>query len=859
MAKSRRKQKICNRKLEKAKKQRKQKTQFAKVKAEVEMHLAEADRLMEEAESLFKYAVIKRIEQPQPSFNISASFTMRMLYEALQNDAGFNSAFRDLPEHWCPPFTKTTRYRDLQYRFAQRWLYYNQICSWKQTYSATLELYRSLIGSKEDRILCNECACFDWRYHLAGFEDRSPIDRGYFGDEKSKGDTGKITRSDFGGEYKITDSGTSFTLPSLAHALENEISCTLCSLLVSALKATATLEQFEHIARDAQPIEISCYSPFKNDLQDYWVLYTRFFSDQKAAVGTWDVITIRFTLHTTRDSLTWDPMVRMTLQDVGRDIIPSTQIDLSVIRSWWQKCKTEHSECRKKAKALSFNHTSARTVFRVIDVERNEVVIAPKACSYIALSYVWGGITAYQSKTFRKTSDVLTGDEIIPITRRRVPKTIRDAMRVTKLIGERYLWVDALCIVQDDDLEKAMTICQMNNIYQNSLLTIVAADGRDANSGLVGLEAGSRLIRSVVGCVDSIYLTIAEPAPELNNSPWSSRAWTYQEEQFSQRLLIFAHNRVYYKCSKGSFGEARPLKQLRDSILSTNLEPKLVNISEEEDQVLYAYTKHVEAYTSRNLTYEGDILHAFEGLMSHISSTSKNDFVFFWGLPTKDLIYALAWKSESSHLCMRRRSATTRYWGGVTYLYDNQHPMPITSSIEFPSWCWAGWVGPVRYDIFEYPRLSCWNSHENCFFSSTVEYLSLSDKQDTTRKEEAVVSILSLGILSLSADMASLDHERIKGYEKHCADDDSCEMCRGQTQFHSRTLVMDDGSVWESGMKEGILLLNAVGFIDDFCSHTVLLIRRDAENGIYYREGIIDLQKREWEAANPSRKDLRLG
>ena len=71
--------------------------------------------------------------------------------------------------------------------------------------------------------------------------------------------------------------------------------------------------------------------------------------------------------------------------------------------------------------------------------------------------------------------------------------------------------------------------------------------------------------------------------------------------------------------------------------------------------------------------------------------------------------------------------------------------------------------------------------------------------------------------------------------------------------------MMDDGSVWESGMREGILLLNAVGFVDDFCSHTVLLIRRDAENGIYYREGIIDLQKREWEAANPSRKNLRLG
>jgi Heterokaryon incompatibility protein (HET) len=363
-----------------------------------------------------------------------------------------------------------------------------------------LELYRSLIGSKEDRLLCDECARFDWRYHLVGFEGRSPMHWDNYGAGETTEDIEKRTRSDFGGEYELRDSETSFTLPSLANALENETSCTFCSLLVSALRATATGEQIEHIAKDAQPIEVCCKSPFDNDLQDRWVLYVRFCSDEQVAVGTWDVITIRFALHTTPDSLTCDPMVRRALKAAGRDTIPSTQIDLGVIRSWWQRCKAEHPECRKKSKGLSSDPTSTRMVFRVIDVEKNEVVIAPKACAYVALSYVWGGIDAYQSKKCRKTSDVLTGDEIVPIKRRRLPKTIRDAMRVTELIGERYLWVDALCIVQDDDFEKAMTISGMDKIYRNSLLTIVAADGRDAHSGLVGLEAGSRLIRSVVAC-----------------------------------------------------------------------------------------------------------------------------------------------------------------------------------------------------------------------------------------------------------------------------------------------------------------------------------------------------------------------
>ena len=70
---------------------------------------------------------------------------------------------------------------------------------------------------------------------------------------------------------------------------------------------------------------------------------------------------------------------------------------------------------------------------------------------------------------------------------------------------------------------------------------------------------------------------------------------------------------------------------------------------------------------------------------------------------------------------------------------------------------------------------------------------------------------------------------------------------------------MANGSMWEPGTKKGVLLLNAVGFNDNFCSHTVLLIRRDVESGICYTEGSIELQEREWEAAKPSREDLRLG
>lgn len=125
--------------------------------------------------------------------------------------------------------------------------------------------------------------------------------------------------------------------------------------------------------------------------------------------------------------------------------------------------------------------------------------------------------------------------------------------------------------------------------------------------------------------------------------------------------------------------------------------------------------------------------------------------------------------------------------------------------------------------------------------------------------QQAILDVWQKGILTFSAKVAKLEFENVKEYEKHCADDDSCEECRGGTQVRTRNLRMDDGSTWEEGVKEGFLLLEAYGFIDDFTSHTVFLFRRDAATGICYREGIIDLQRREWEAAKPKTENLRVG
>jgi hypothetical protein len=100
----------------------------------------------------------------------------------------------------------------------------------------------------------------------------------------------------------------------------------------------------------------------------------------------------------------------------------------------------------------------------------------------VALSYVWG-----EDPFFRTTKSEFTSLQRKGGLREShiiLPKTIKDAMLVVEMIGERFLWVDSLCIIQDDAAHKKEMISAMGSLYMHSLLTIVAMTGCNADAGL---------------------------------------------------------------------------------------------------------------------------------------------------------------------------------------------------------------------------------------------------------------------------------------------------------------------------------------------------------------------------------------
>jgi hypothetical protein len=187
---------------------------------------------------------------------------------------------------------------------------------------------------------------------------------------------------------------------------------------------------------------------------------------------------------------------------------------------------------------------------------------------YLALSYCWG--TSQKFVTTKATlPSMLRGIRLEDI-----PKTFRDAVYVTRQLGYQYIWIDALCIVQDSDSDKAEQISQIQHIYRNAAFTISASRSADCNDGFIGLvdldlenkpEVVSGKIpystpEGIVGCIQLRKLTLLD----TSNQPIHKRGWTYQEHCLSRRILSFG-SQISWQCAGG--------EHLNSGILKDEISP----------------------------------------------------------------------------------------------------------------------------------------------------------------------------------------------------------------------------------------------------------------------------------------------
>jgi hypothetical protein len=211
---------------------------------------------------------------------------------------------------------------------------------------------------------------------------------------------------------------------------------------------------------------------------------------------------------------------RSHLSKDPQKMIDPAWIDIEMVGHWLRKCSSEHGE--SCGRPLGVDPSTLTRPALLIDIRRKCLTWTEPSFRYACLSYVWGGSTTL--KTVKDNLESLLAPNSLREHQNEVPRTIRDTIGLVEQLNIHYLWVDALCVVQDDLESKHTQIQAMAGIYANAYFTIIAASGWDADHGLRGIQ-GVTEPRQVSTFSKGDFQENLQPFDSI----WYSRGWTFQE------------------------------------------------------------------------------------------------------------------------------------------------------------------------------------------------------------------------------------------------------------------------------------------------------------------------------------------
>ncbi len=400
------------------------------------------------------------------------------------------------------------------------------------------------------------------------------------------------------------------------------------------------------------------------------------------------------------------------------EVVVGSSKSLDTAKSWLKQCCADHKNCSQLGKKVMPS--------RCLDVNNVDAI---RLCitkhqqdSYAALSYCWGPKQYPNIITTKASFNGML--ENIPLSS--FPLTLRDGIAVTRGLGIRYLWIDALCIVQDDDDDKDKEIPQMRQIFSNAHCTIIAATAAHCHAGFLHVR---ELPSSVELCVpypgsdvenghlflreyDLDRWTLYDPLGD----PVNQRAWTLEERLLSPRRLVYSQNHVRWLCetielTNGGDPEDRKWPSTTNrgdqmERLPPHLSPLVKTSSMFEDAIpqgydtWYSWLSIVREYNLRSLTKSKDKLRAIGGIAE------------LYYLKTGDQYCAGLWRSYlAEELLWKVFHPRATFKSMVTESHDpvKLYPRP---NYRAPTWSWASVDGtaanhraltraPFVADLFE--------------------------------------------------------------------------------------------------------------------------------------------------------------
>lgn len=352
-----------------------------------------------------------------------------------------------------------------------------------------------------------------------------------------------------------------------------------------------------------------------------------------------------------------------------------------LVNQWIANCQSNHRAC----KILKDTDFSMRQPKRVLDIDgvasTGQVqlrTLGSDLVLYVALSHCWGGgIPARTVKDNLETR--LRGFSVAEL-----PQNFRDAIQVTRSLGIRFLWIDSLCIIQDDADDWEQEAVNMGSVYTHAYLTIAATRSPDSESGFLEPRNGVEVVQmrvKVTCCVSKTKEYQYSLGLETNYSdmagPLTTRAWAFQERILSPRILHFTKSGIFWDCwtdydceNLCTTWDVQKDIHTRSASYPDSLSPAALGaIHDPYRKDTVTWTRMVEKYMQSNLTKESDRLVAIKSLMDRIAPS-----MFCKGVRTSKLHQDLFWAAQNGEL-------------------------QFVADTKAPSWSWASRKGPIKFLI----------------------------------------------------------------------------------------------------------------------------------------------------------------
>ena len=375
-------------------------------------------------------------------------------------------------------------------------------------------------------------------------------------------------------------------------------------------------------------------------------------------------------------------------------------------KNWLHECSFNHMKCSVSDGSAVWKPThlldvSVRGPKGVQGVKLVDGLFLDPFTEYITLSHCWG-----KARTIRLSKKTLPSLRQ-GVAASNLPKTFADAVETTEKLGFRYLWIDALCIMHDDEQAVLTEIAQMHKVYSEASLNLAATSSREDTGGLFSSRNIDALRPPVVevrgqGIADGVYKCLRSTVWRdlVDSSPLSKRAWVFQERCLAKRTLHFTRNELLWECQQMNCSEVFP----------NGLPADLTSQSSSDSSQTGTFNKRyfhqrtgnwndlVQMYSRGRLSYSTDKLLAIAGLARQYMTRNRlREADYIAGLWRPALPHALLWRIEDGR-------APTKY--------------------RAPTWSWASLDGRVSYS----ETLAHAGSKETC-----VEILDVQLKQATVR------------------------------------------------------------------------------------------------------------------------------